>query len=38
MAAERLGQEGQVSAQDLAPVYLRLSQAERERLARLNQG
>ena len=38
MAAERLGQEGQVSAQDLAPVYLRLSQAERERLAKLNQG
>ena len=38
MAAERLGPEGWVSAQDLAPVYLRLSQAERERLARLNQG
>jgi tRNA threonylcarbamoyladenosine biosynthesis protein TsaB len=28
--------EGAVSAQDLAPTYLRLSQAERERLAREN--
>ena len=37
MAAERLGPEALVSAQDLAPVYLRLSQAERERLARLGQ-
>lgn len=37
MAAEKLGKEAWVSAQELAPVYLRLSQAERERLARLNQ-
>lgn len=37
MAAERLGPEARVSAQELSPVYLRLSQAERERLARLNQ-
>lgn len=36
MAAMELWPEGTVSAQDLAPVYLRLSQAERERLARLN--
>ena len=35
MAAESLGVEARVSAQELAPVYLRLSQAERERLARL---
>ncbi len=35
MAAEGLGPEARVSAQELAPVYLRLSQAERERLARL---
>lgn len=34
MAAEAAGQAASVSAQDLAPVYLRLSQAERERLAR----
>lgn len=34
MAASRLWPEGAVSAQELAPVYLRLSQAERERLAR----
>lgn len=34
MAAQRLWPEGLVSARDLAPVYLRLSQAERERLAR----
>ena len=34
MAACRLWPEGAVSAQALAPVYLRLSQAERERLAR----
>ena len=38
IAAERLGPAGQVSAQDLVPVYLRLSQAERERLARLGRG
>ena len=36
MAAANIGMSGAVSAQDLAPVYLRLSQAERERLARLN--
>lgn len=35
MAAESLGVEARVSAQELALVYLRLSQAERERLARL---
>ena len=35
MAAARLWPEGAVSAQELAPVYLRLSQAERERLARM---
>ena len=35
-AAEKLADEGKViSAQELQPVYLRLSQAERERLARL---
>ena len=37
MAAEKLLPEGAVSAQDLAPVYLRLSQAERERLARMKE-
>lgn len=36
MAAENAGIGAAVSAQDLAPVYLRLSQAERERLAREN--
>lgn len=36
MAAEEAGMEAAVSAQDLMPVYLRLSQAERERLAREN--
>lgn len=36
MAAEAMGMDSAVSAQDLAPVYLRLSQAERERLAREN--
>ncbi len=36
MAAEEAGVGGAVSAQELAPVYLRLSQAERERLAREN--
>ncbi len=34
MAAEAAGESAAVSAQDLSPVYLRLSQAERERLAR----
>lgn len=34
MAAQRLWPDGAVSAHALAPVYLRLSQAERERLAR----
>lgn len=34
MAAWRRWPEGCVSAQELAPTYLRLSQAERERLAR----
>ena len=34
MAAQRLWPAGAVSAQELAPVYLRLSQAERERLER----
>lgn len=38
MAAEAAGMDAAVSAQDLAPVYLRLSQAERERLARENAG
>ena len=36
MAAQAAGLDAAVSAQDLAPVYLRLSQAERERLAREN--
>lgn len=36
MAAQRLWPAGAVSAQALAPVYLRLSQAERERLEREN--
>lgn len=36
LAAEKLAGEGKlISAQELQPVYLRLSQAERERLARL---
>ena len=35
LAADAAGQEAVVSAQDLAPNYLRLSQAERERLERL---
>lgn len=34
MAAARRWPDGAVSAQELTPVYLRLSQAERERLAR----
>lgn len=34
MAAEALGEGALCTAQELAPVYLRLSQAERERLAR----
>ncbi len=34
LAAYRRWPEGAVSAQELAPVYLRLSQAERERLAK----
>ncbi len=34
LAARRLWPEGTVDAQSLQPVYLRLSQAERERLAR----
>ena len=38
MAAEAAGETAMVSAQELAPVYLRLSQAERERLARENAG
>lgn len=41
LAAEAMGIASAVSAQELAPVYLRLSQAERERLAReekTNQG
>jgi len=37
MAAEQLGLSAATGAQELAPTYLRLSQAERERLARLNQ-
>jgi len=37
MAAERLWPAGAVSAQELAPAYLRLSQAERERLARMRE-
>lgn len=36
MAAAHAGMDCARSAQDVAPVYLRLSQAERERLARLN--
>ncbi len=36
MAAAAMWPESAVSAQDLVPVYLRLSQAERERLARLS--
>lgn len=35
LAAEAAGQTALVSAQDLAPNYLRLSQAERERLERM---
>ena len=36
LAAEALAKEGKLlSAQDLTPVYLRLSQAERERLEKL---
>lgn len=38
MAAERRWPEGAVSAQELVPVYLRLSQAERERLERERNG
>ena len=38
LAACRRWPEGAVSAQELAPVYLRLSQAERERLAREKAG
>ena len=35
LAAEEMAAAGQVTtARDLVPVYLRLSQAERERLAR----
>ena len=35
LAAERMAAEGRtVTAQELCPVYLRLSQAERERLAK----
>ena len=37
MAAASMAPETAVSAQDLAPVYLRLSQAERERLARMKE-
>ena len=36
MAAWRLWPSGAADAQSLTPVYLRLSQAERERLAREN--
>lgn len=36
MAAAHAGMDSAQSAQDVAPVYLRLSQAERERLARLS--
>lgn len=36
MAAAHAGMDSARSAQDVAPVYLRLSQAERERLARLS--
>jgi len=38
LAAAELGLGGAVTAQELAPVYLRLSQAERERLERLRTG
>jgi len=38
MAAWRYWPEGGVSAQELSPVYLRLSQAERERLAKIQNG
>lgn len=38
MAAARLWPEGAVAVQSLEPVYLRLSQAERERLARIESG
>ena len=38
MAAQRLWPEGAVTAQDLSLTYLRLSQAERERLAREQNG
>ncbi len=37
MAAARLWPQNAVSAQELTPVYLRLSQAERERLARIQE-
>ena len=37
MAAAKRWPEGAVSAQELTPVYLRLSQAERERLAKLRE-
>lgn len=37
MAAEAAGEAALISAQELAPNYLRLSQAERERLARENE-
>ena len=38
MAAQRLWPDGAVTAQDLSLTYLRLSQAERERLAREQNG
>ena len=38
MAAARLWPEGAVAVQSLEPVYLRLSQAERERLAKSESG
>lgn len=38
LAAEAAGSAAEVSAQDLAPNYLRLSQAERERLQREQSG
>lgn len=37
MAAARRWPDGAVSAQELSPAYLRLSQAERERLARMRE-
>ena len=37
LAAWHCWPNGQLNAQDLAPVYLRLSQAERERLARMSE-